>query len=205
MRWVFRQFARGSHEMRDLDVYDIAFLAGGARRVADSAMVALNRRGLLVVHKAQVRTVGGELPGHAVERRVLAFCGRTRSVDSVRADLHRSLEGYEIGRRLAAWGLVKGADRRVTRSGRRHLEAAGRDASIPEYVLRGAAGVLDATARRPVGRPVGRAQAVPRRRGPTSGRRLPRMDGDSDPGSHSGSYSDGGGGGGGGDGGGGGE
>lgn len=170
MRWVFRRFARGSEEMRELDVYDVAFLAGGARRVADSAMVALNRRGLLVVHDARVRTVDGEPPGHAVERRVYAYCGRTRSVDAVRADLHRSLEAYEIGRRLAAWGLVKGADRRVTRSGRRHLEAAGVDAGIPEYVLRGATSLLDARVRRPSG-PVHGAAPRPR---PTPQRRSGR-------------------------------
>ncbi|MEV6957390.1 TIGR04222 domain-containing membrane protein [Streptomyces sp. NPDC051183] len=185
MRWVFRQFARGSDEIRDLDVYDIAFLAGGARRVADSAIVALNRRGLLVVHASQVRTVDGELPGHAVERRVVAFCGHTRSIDAVRSNLQRSLESYEIGRRLAAWGLVKGADRRVTRSGRRHLEAAGRDASIPEYVLRGAAGLLDATVRRPAGHTQGaapRRDPAPQRRrsqSPTTGRKFPRLDVDS--------------------------
>ncbi|MFD9412736.1 TIGR04222 domain-containing membrane protein [Streptomyces sp. NPDC059989] len=181
MRWVFRRFARGSDEIRDLDVYDVAFLAGGARRVAESAMVALNRRGLLVVHDARVRTVDGELPGHAVERRVLAFCGRTRSVEAVRADLQRSLEAYEIGRRLAAWGLVKGADRRVTRSGRRHLEAAGHNTSIPEYVLRGATSLLDAKARRPAGH----TQAATHRPRPTPQRRSghsksSRLDVDSD-------------------------
>ncbi|MEV7526179.1 TIGR04222 domain-containing membrane protein [Streptomyces sp. NPDC091371] len=185
MRWVFRRCARGSDELRDLDVYDIAFLAGGAWRVADSAIVALNRRGLLVVRASQVRTVEGELPGHPVERRVLAFCGRTRSVEKVRADLHRSIEIYEIGRRLAAWGLVEGANRRVTRSGRRHLEAAGRDASIPEYVLRGAASLLDAPAQRPAGHTPAAAPrprpTPPRHRGQssTTGRKFPRLDVDS--------------------------
>ncbi|UQX04621.1 TIGR04222 domain-containing membrane protein [Streptomyces sp. RerS4] len=190
-------------------MYDIAFLAGGARRVTDSAIVALNRRGLLVVHASQVRTVDGELPGHAVERAVFAFCGRTKSVETVRAALQRSPEIQEIGRRLAAWGLVEGEEHRVTRKGRRHLEAAGRNASVPEYVLRGASDLLDATVRRPAGS----AQAVPPRRGstpgrggrsPRRGRGFPHLDGDFGPGSGTGT-SDGGSGGGGGGGGGGGE
>ncbi|NEC93154.1 TIGR04222 domain-containing membrane protein, partial [Streptomyces sp. SID12501] len=60
----------------------------------------------------------GELTGHAVERRVYAYCGREKSIGAVHRDLQRSREIWEIGRRLAAWGLVRGADRRVTREGR---------------------------------------------------------------------------------------
>lgn len=136
MGWVFRWIVRGSGETRTLDVYDVAFLAGGARRVVDSAVIALNRRGLLVVHASQVRTVDGEQPLHAVERAVVAFCGRTKSIDTVRAGLQRSPEVEEIARGLAAWGLVTGADRQVTRAGRRHLQQAECDPNVPAVRLR---------------------------------------------------------------------
>lgn len=186
MRRVFRWIVRGSGETRTLDSYDVAFLAGGARRVVDCAVIALNRRGLLVVHALHVRTVDGEQPLHAVERAVIAFCGRAKSVDAVRAGLQRSPEVEEIGRGLAAWGLVAGADRQVTRAGRRHLQQAQRDPRMPAYVFVESDTLREWTLRRPADR----AQAVPPRPGPTprrsgrgatSGRRSPRMDVDSGP------------------------
>ncbi|MFF3017296.1 TIGR04222 domain-containing membrane protein [Streptomyces sp. NPDC057939] len=197
MRWVFRWIVRGSGETRILDVYDIAFLAGGARRVVDAAVIALNRRGLLVVHASQVRTVAVEEPLHAVERAVAAFCGRTRSIDAVRAGLQRSPEVEAIGRGLATWGLVAGADRQVTRAGRRHLQQAECDPSMPAYVFVESSALGEA----PVRRPTDRAQPVQPGRGPTPGRggrsrtprrRFPRFDVDSDPGSGTGSHSGGG-------------
>ncbi|MEV6584079.1 TIGR04222 domain-containing membrane protein [Streptomyces sp. NPDC051582] len=179
MRWVFERLSKGSEQLRNLDVYDIAFLAGGAVRVADSAVVALNRRGLLVVHDARVRTVEGETPGHAVERRVYTYCGRAKSVDAVRADMERSREAYEIARRLAAWGLVKGADRRLTRGGRRHLQAAGLDPRVPEHVLLGT-GSLDQRVPRPADPPRPRPRPAPRTRRPAPGHSRPHQGYDSD-------------------------
>lgn len=188
MRWVFRWIVRGSGETRTLDVYDVAFLAGGARRVVDSAVIALNRRGLLVVHASQVRTVDGEQPLHAVERAVVAFCGRTMSIDTVRAGLQRSPEVEEIGRGLAAWGLVAGADRQVTRAGRRHLQQAGCDPSMPAYVFVESTMLREGTVRRPIGR----AQAVPVRRGRPPRRTGNRLYGDPGPGPDTGTHSGGG-------------
>ncbi|MFJ4776403.1 TIGR04222 domain-containing membrane protein [Streptomyces sp. NPDC088762] len=170
---MFERFLKGSDELRDLDVYDITFLAGGAMRVADSAVVALNRRGLLVVHDAHVRTVEGERPGHAVERRVYTYCGRARSIDAVRADMQRSLEAYEIARRLAAWRLVKGADHRLTREGRRHLQAAGLDPRVPKHVLLGTGGLLDERVPRPADPPRPQPHPTPRTRRPSPGHSRP--------------------------------
>ncbi|MGR4880708.1 TIGR04222 domain-containing membrane protein [Streptomyces sp. LARHCF249] len=140
MRWLFRWLARGSGGgIGPLDVYEVAFLAGGAERVADSVIIELNRRGLLVVHERWVRAVGGKRPpGHAVERAVVAFCRRGKTIEAVRAAMRRFPEVEEIiGGRLAARGLVAGAGRRVTRRGRRKLRVAGRDASVPAYVFSG--------------------------------------------------------------------
>ncbi|MGW7173824.1 TIGR04222 domain-containing membrane protein [Streptomyces xanthophaeus] len=188
MGWVFRWMVRGSGETRTLDVYDVAFLAGGARRVVDSAVIALNRRGLLVVHASQVRTVDGKQPLHAVERAVVAFCGRTKSIDTIRAGLQRSPEVEGIARGLAAWGLVTGADRQVTRAGRRHLQQAECDPNMPAFVF------VESTLLREgaVRRPVGRAQAAPVRRGRPPRRTGSRPYGDSGPGPDTGTHSGGG-------------
>ncbi|WP_374194278.1 TIGR04222 domain-containing membrane protein [Streptomyces sp. N35] len=105
-------------------MYDVAFLAGGTQYVVDSAVIALNRRGLLVVRSAQVRSVAGEQPLHPVERALVAFCRRPTNIDIVRAVLQRSPEAEKIGRELATWGLVEGAERQVTRAGPEGTRAA---------------------------------------------------------------------------------
>ncbi|MER7175124.1 TIGR04222 domain-containing membrane protein [Streptomyces mesophilus] len=181
MRWGF---SRSSSAAQELQVYDVAFLAGGARRVADSVIISLNRRGLVVVLASRVRTVDGEQPEHAVERAVLVFCRRSKNIDAVRAAVQRSPEIEEIGRRLAALGLVAGSRRRVTRAGRRHLQAAGRDASVPEYVLGGATIFRDGTVRHRGGH----AQGLPAGLGRTLRRMGKALDNDSDSGSDAGSY-----------------
>ncbi|MFF5447562.1 TIGR04222 domain-containing membrane protein [Streptomyces sp. NPDC012888] len=135
MRWVFRWIVRGSGETRPLDVYDVAFLAGGARHVVDSAVTTLHQRGLLVVRNAQVHSVEGDQPLHPVERVLVAFCGRPADIDTVRAVLERSPEVENIGRGLATWGLVAGAERRMSPAGRRHLQQAERDPRMLEYVF----------------------------------------------------------------------
>ncbi|MER5226406.1 TIGR04222 domain-containing membrane protein [Streptomyces flaveus] len=159
MRMVFRRSAAAGEETRALDAYDFAFLAGGAQRVADSAMIALSERGLLMVRVSRVRTVGEEQPQHPVERAVIASCPRSRSIAALalHAALQRSPEVEEIGRRLAAWGLLTGSRRRVTLLGRRRLRAAERDESLPAYVFGGPAVLPDGPVRRSV---VG-AQPIP--------------------------------------------
>ncbi|MEU2434488.1 TIGR04222 domain-containing membrane protein [Streptomyces sp. NPDC007861] len=150
MRLVFRRRAAAVGESAALDVYDVAFLAGGALRVADSAVIELSERGLATVRVSRVRAVGEERPRHPVERAVIALCPRSTSLASVRAAVQRCPEVEEIGRRLAAGGLVTGPRPRLTRAGRRRLRAAERDGSLPAYVVAGPAALPDGPVRRVV-------------------------------------------------------
>ncbi|MFJ5776287.1 TIGR04222 domain-containing membrane protein [Streptomyces sp. NPDC093094] len=137
-------------EPHALDAYDIAFLAGGAQRVADSAVIALSGRGLLTLSGPRVRAVGETLPEHPVERALAASCRRNRSTASVHAALRRSPEVEEIGRRLIAQGLVTRSRRRSTRLGRRLLRAAEEGAGLPAYFFGGPAVLADSPVRRGV-------------------------------------------------------
>ncbi|MDX2936861.1 TIGR04222 domain-containing membrane protein [Streptomyces ipomoeae] len=140
MRLGFRRsVAAAGEENRALDVYDVAFLAGGAHRVADSAVIALAERGLVTVRGSRVRAVGRERPHHPVERVLIASCLRSRTVVAVHTALQRSPEVEEIARRLAARGLVTGSRRRLTRAGRRRLRTAEQDGNLPAYVFDGPA------------------------------------------------------------------
>ncbi|MFF0203422.1 TIGR04222 domain-containing membrane protein [Streptomyces sp. NPDC005017] len=132
----FSQSVTAVEEPQVLGAYDFAYLAGGAQRVADSAVIALSERGLLKLSGPRVRAVGEVLPEHPVERALVASCLRNRSTASVQAALQRAPEVEAIGRRLAAQGLVKGSRCRLTRLGRRRLrEAEG--TGLPAYVLGG--------------------------------------------------------------------
>ncbi|KOG37139.1 TIGR04222 domain-containing membrane protein [Streptomyces resistomycificus] len=146
----------GSHrrsaadEAGALDTYDLAFLAGRERRVVDSALIALSERGLLVIRASRVRAVGDEQPDHPIERALVAACPGSRSILATRQSLEHSPEVEEISRRLTARGLLKGSRRRTTRAGRRQLDAAARDESLPAYVLDGPATLRSGPVRRGV-------------------------------------------------------
>ncbi|MFI1438564.1 TIGR04222 domain-containing membrane protein [Streptomyces fructofermentans] len=180
-----------------LDTYDVAFLAGGVQRVVDSAIIALSERGLLVVRASRVRAVDGGRAGHPVERALVEACAGAggRSVAAARQLMRHSPEVDEIGRRLAARGLVRRPRLRPTREGRRQLEAVVRAGSVPAYLLDGPAGLGPGPVRRGV------MDAAPLPSG--LGRLLVRMgkalDDDSGWGSDSGDSGSGCGGGGGGD------
>ncbi|MBA4864665.1 TIGR04222 domain-containing membrane protein [Streptomyces sp. PSKA54] len=198
MRMVFRRSAAVVDETQALDAYDVAFLAGGAKRVADCAVIALSERGLLRLRSSRMRAVGDEIPRHPVERAMIASCPRSRSVDDVHAALQRSPEVEEIGHRLAEQGLVTGSRRRLTRAGRRRLQAAERDANLPAYVLGGPTVLPEG----PVRRSVANTQPIPSGLGRALIRMGKALDRDSDSTSDSDSGSGGGfscGGGGGGD------
>ncbi|MFE1441871.1 TIGR04222 domain-containing membrane protein [Streptomyces sp. NPDC058739] len=142
-------------EPQVLDAYDFAFLAGGAQRVVDSAVIALSERGLLKLSGPRVRAVGEVLPEHPVERALVVSCLRNRSTASVQAALQRSPEVEAIGRRLAAQGLVKGSRCRLTRLGRQRLREAG-GTGLPAFAFGGPSDLGDGPVRRgPVGaRPI---------------------------------------------------
>ncbi|MGW7366280.1 TIGR04222 domain-containing membrane protein [Streptomyces sp. NPDC054841] len=184
MRKVFRP-AAAAEVPRALDAYDVAFLAGGAQRVADSVVIALGERGLLVLIGTRVRAVGQEQPQHPVERVAFASCPRSRSAVRVRTAVQRSPEVEEIGRRLAARGLVTGTRHRRTRAGKRQVKAAQRDESLPAYVFAGPAALPDG----PVRRGVMDAQPLPSGLGRLLARMGRALDHDYDPGSDSGSDS----------------
>lgn len=190
MRWVFRWIVRGSGETRPLDVYDIAFLAGGAQHVVDSAVTALHQRGLLLVRNAQVHSVEGKQPLHPVERAMVVFCGRPTNIDIVRAVLQRSPEVEKIGRGLATWGLVTGAERRMTPAGRRHLQQAQLDPRMLAYVFPHRSPSWEGAVPPPAGQP---------RRRPGGNRRYGNPGPGLDTDTHSGGGHSGGGGGGGGE------
>lgn len=147
---MFRRSAAAMGEPPNLDVYDVAFLAGGAQRVVDSALIALSERGLLKLRGTRVRAVGEERPQHPVEQAVIVSCPRSRSVTAVHAALRCSPEVEEIGRQLAARGLVTGSRHRPTRAGRRRLRAAESDDSLPTYVFEGPAALPTGPVRRAV-------------------------------------------------------
>lgn len=152
---------------RALEMYDVAYLAGGAPRVAECAVIALSERGLLVLRVSRVRAAHKDLPRHPVERAAIASCPRSSSTASVCADLQLSPEVEAIGDRLAEWGLVTGRRPRLTREGRQQLQAAERDGTLPPYVFGGPAVLPEGAARRGVMD----AQTVP----PGLGRALLRM------------------------------
>ena len=91
-----------------LDLYDIAFLAGGVHRVVDTALVALVESGRVRVHGP------GELAAvqpdrrHPVEAAVLDAVGPRghRSVDTIRWRLADDERLNGLGRSLAAAGLM---------------------------------------------------------------------------------------------------
>jgi hypothetical protein len=107
-----------------LDVYDIAYLAGGPARVVDAVVVALVRAGRVRIHSPGQLATTELSRRHPVEAAVLDAVGPTghRSVDTIHwrvADDDRLLE---VGRRLRSAGLLgrSGASLRVVR-GRRAL------------------------------------------------------------------------------------
>jgi hypothetical protein len=97
-----------SRTTRQVDAYEVAFLAGGADRVIDTAIVALVLAGRLRVHSAgelEVVEVAGRHPIEAAVHDAVGPSGH-RAVDTIHwrlADDHRLLD---LGRRLQNYGLV---------------------------------------------------------------------------------------------------
>ena len=92
-----------------LDVYDIAYLAGGQGRVVDTALVALVESGRIRVHPPGGLTVVEPTRRHPVEGAVLDAVGTRghRSVDVVRWRLADDDRILAVGRRLVTAGLVR--------------------------------------------------------------------------------------------------
>ncbi|MEU6951977.1 TIGR04222 domain-containing membrane protein [Streptomyces sp. NPDC045714] len=122
-----------------LDRYAYAFLAGGRRRVAESAVVALTEQGTLSLRATRLRPTGEVRSTHAVERAVIAACPRSKRVGEVIDTVGRSQPVDDIARHLVCLGLLSGRRQRTTRAGRRLLAAAASEGTLPTYVLAGPA------------------------------------------------------------------
>ncbi|MFC8124159.1 TIGR04222 domain-containing membrane protein [Streptomyces sp. NPDC057302] len=150
MRMYFRRATTAAGARRALGVYDVAYLAGGPRRVVECAVVALADAGLLKLRASRVRSVVGEMPEHPVERALATACVNGRSTASVCADLRESPEVAEIGDRLADWGLVTRARHQLTRTGKQRLRAAEEAGDLPAHVFDGPEVLPPGTVRRGV-------------------------------------------------------
>lgn len=176
----------GSGASPTLDVYDIAYLAGGSVRVVDTAIVALLQSGRLRLHAPGSLATAELSRRHPIEAAVLDAVGPTghRSVDTVHWRMLHDDRLLQVGRRLQDRGLlarhagVAGlrAGRREltpTRAGRQALAAAGDapgvDADAMRVALGGRSAMLDVTLRTAVFEPPRTPPVVPPRR-----RRSPR-------------------------------
>ena len=177
-----------------LDVYDIAFLAGGPDRVVDTALVALVRTGRVRIHSPGHLATADISRRHPLEAAVLDAVGPIghRSADTVRWRLLDDERLLDVGRRLRRAGLlgrtgaavrVVRGDRRAlapTRAGRRTLrelreQPARGDAEVLRVALGGRAAMTDEKLRAGIfERPVTTL-------GPPSGRRWRRDIDHSDP------------------------
>jgi hypothetical protein len=126
---------RSSGGSPDLDVYDIAFLAGGAERVVDTALVALVESGRVRVHAPGELAVVEPARAHPVEAAVMDAVGTQghRSIDTIRWRLADDARISDLGRSLSSAGLLRrrlrfarrgpdGLDWSLTASGREALD-----------------------------------------------------------------------------------
>lgn len=146
----------------DLDLYDIAFLAGGPARVVDTAVVALLHTGRLRLHSPGHLATADLSRRHPVEAAVLDAVGPTghRSIDTIRWRVVEDERLLDLGRRLrlagllgraaGVVGLLHGTPRALapTHAGRRTLRAlraqpATGDAEAMRVALGGRAQMTD--------------------------------------------------------------
>ena len=92
-----------------LDVYDVAFLAGGPDRVVDTALVALVGTGRLRIHRPGQLVTVALARRHPVEAAVLDAVGPTghRSADTIRWRLREDDRVLEPCARLRRAGLLR--------------------------------------------------------------------------------------------------
>ena len=92
----------------ELDVYDIAFLAGGPNRAIETAIVALVRSGRLRVHSPGQLATADLSRRHPVEAAVLDAVGPVghRSVETICWRLAEDDRLLDVGRRLRQVGLL---------------------------------------------------------------------------------------------------
>ena len=165
-----------------LDVYDVAFLAGGPERVVETAIVVLVRRGCLRVHSPGQLATAGLARWHSVEAAVLDAVGPKGrcSPSTVRWRLADDARLHDVGRRLREAGLVRrgvvgrGAGGRAlipTRAGRKVLADVGELPGVAaEAVLvarTGRSGMTDTKLRADIFEPPDTTPVIPRSRRPS--------------------------------------
>ena len=113
----------------DLDVYEVAYLAGGAARAVEAAVVALVESGRLRVRSPGELIVASLIRRHPVEAAVLDAFGPAghRSVETVCWRVAEDPRLAGLAARLEREGLLAPARRRLLRrGGRPDRTAAGR-------------------------------------------------------------------------------
>lgn len=143
VRTIFRR--RDSAAPLALDIYDIAYLAGGPRRVTRTALIQLRERGAIKFIGSRLRALrAGEPADHPVERALIEKCYPVgRDACSVVAEVRYGPEMKKIGRRLASYGLLGRSRQRLTPAGERALESARQEGALPAYVFDGLAALQD--------------------------------------------------------------
>lgn len=131
----------------DLDAYDIAFLAGGAARVVDTALVALVESGRVGVRAPGVFAVVEPARGHPVEAAVTDAMGTQGhcSIDTIRSRVAEDARIGDLGRSLCSAGLLRRRLRfghRAPDDGDWSLTASGREA-LDRRAERPSVGALD--------------------------------------------------------------
>ncbi|MEU5030129.1 TIGR04222 domain-containing membrane protein [Streptomyces milbemycinicus] len=167
MRTIFRR--RDSTAPRALDIYDIAYLAGGPRRVVRTALIALRERGAIKFIGYRVKALRAAEPAdHPVERVLIKRCHPVgRQSDDAAVEVLISPEVEEIERRLVSYGLLSRSWHHLTDAGERELEAAKQqEEAFPAYVFDGLAAVPDerlrAAVRKAMPVPAGLGQSLVR-------------------------------------------
>jgi hypothetical protein len=168
-----------------LDLYDVAYLAGGPDRVVDTAVVALVRSGRVRVHTPGQLATADLSRRHPVEAAVLDVVGPKghRSVDTIRwrsctderlLDVGRGLQRAGLlGRFGAVLPLKRGPRQKLapTRAGRRVLEEyADRslgDVEATRVALGGRSAMGDAKLRAAIFEPPDTTPLIPRMRRPS--------------------------------------
>jgi hypothetical protein len=169
----------------DLDLYDIAFLAGGPARVVDTAVVALLRTGRLRLHSPGRLATADISRRHPVEAAVLDAVGPTghRSIDTIQwrvtedarlQDIEQRLRGRRLVGRAGVGGLRLGHPALApSRAGRQVLADAGALPGVDDEAMRvalgGRAAMQDKMLRIAIFEPPDTTPAIPRGR-----RRSPR-------------------------------
>ncbi|MES4901737.1 MULTISPECIES: TIGR04222 domain-containing membrane protein [unclassified Streptomyces] len=128
-----------------LNIYDIAYLAGGPRRVVQTALIALRERGAVRLAGSRVRALrAGKPADHPVERALIELCHPIgRRAESVATKVLTGPEVKAIGRRLASWGLLSRRRQLLTLAGRGELKSAKEKGALPAYVFDGPAALPD--------------------------------------------------------------